>query len=258
MIRELLSRLRRVLGPRPGPIWRGVYPSFREVPVSGPGFGGTDWLRESAEHLRAVLQDTSAGLQPADAKAEYQEFALLLSALATPAQTLRVLDVGGGLGPAYAHARGFLSPDVPLEYTIVDNDATCEEGRRIFGSSPRFTAQLPAAGALFDAVLMNASLQYVDDYRGLLKLLSAYRPRLMVLSEIPAGPIRTFATAQYNHAGSVIPCWFFAEPELTTEMATHGYRRVYFCRTRREYDHQTFPVDLRLGRFATLVYAPAG
>ena len=33
------------------PLWEGVYHNFQDVPVTGPGFSGHDWIENSWEKL---------------------------------------------------------------------------------------------------------------------------------------------------------------------------------------------------------------
>ena len=46
------------------------------------------------------------------------------------------------------------------------------------------------------------------------------------MANIPAGDIRTFATAQ-NYYGSTIACWFFNVEELSSTMLQNNYGLIF-------------------------------
>jgi putative methyltransferase (TIGR04325 family) len=106
-------------------------------------------------------------------------------------------------------------------------------------------------------VHLDAVLQYIEDYRELLAQLCALRPEYVILIKITAGAYPTYATAQRNLPGSVVPCWFFNADEIVSAMASNGYALMCATALEREYDQSNFEVSRRMGRMRNLLFARA-
>lgn len=234
------------------PIWDGVYPSFREAPAAGPGFSSGRWTERSLERLRGQAEPalSSTLLHP-------------LAALALAEKgSLRVLDFGGGLGLTYAALLKAAGDPQGLEYHVVENSEVCAAGRAAFARDPRvrFHESLPALEGV-DLAHAQSSLQYVEDWKGLLARLCAYGAPRLVLTDVPAGRFPTYASLQAYY-GSRIPCWFFGLDELEGELARAGYRVL--LRTRflgpylgvyQDYPMDNFPPERRIGASWNLLLA---
>ena len=57
-------------------------------------------------------------------------------------------------------------------------------------------------------------------------MLCQFNPEYILMANIPAGDIRTFATAQ-NYYGSTIACWFFNVEELSSTMLQNNYGLIF-------------------------------
>lgn len=204
-------------------VWRGVYAGFAHVPVVGPGHSG-DWVRQ----LRAATELSVRALRAKGAPSLEGDRALLplLSAMcAIPRHGVKVLDFGGGMGTSYVDVRLALQPAIQVAYTIVEIDAVCHAARGLYTEADRvtFVTAVPDRLADLDIVYIRTALQYVEDYRGLLVRLLALKPRYMLLAKLAAGAIPTFATAQMNLPGSVVPCWFHDVREIIQIAASEKY-----------------------------------
>jgi hypothetical protein len=100
------------------------------------------------------------------------------------------------------------------------------------------------------------SLQYIDDYRSAIVRACSFQPRFLHLLKLPVGTFPTFATAQRNIAGSVIPVWFFNESELVDLCASQNYRLAYHGMHERVYDTSNFDLAHRMTRYSHLLFTP--
>ena len=76
----------------------------------------------------------------------------------------------------------------------------CAAGRQLFPDDKRiqFHTSFPCLDDAFDVCYVSSVLPYVDDYRGLLLQLASAAPQFILLRELAAGDIPTFATKQMN------------------------------------------------------------
>lgn len=230
------------------PLWEGVYDSFAEVPVEGPGFAGGDWLEKSAEKLaglRSLATDTGTVGQLTG----YTESLLPVIAgiVQAKSQAVRILDFGGGLGFSFYQVKRGLASSDALAFHIVDIEAVCAAGEEYFSEEPqiRFHSSLAdVAHERFDIVHIGSSLQYIENWQDQLAQLCAMDAEYVLMANIPAGDIETFATAQ-NYYGSKIACWFFDIAELIAAMSGNGYelafKSSYFTRVYGV--EQPYPLD---------------
>ncbi len=235
-------------------IWEGTYPSFREVPAGGKGFSSPDWSRKSLAKLRELRAPERAAVPTAVAYSSTLLHAVASLALAENPK-LKVLDFGGGLGLTYASLLKAAGDPVGLEYHVVENAEVCASARREFAGDSRvhFHEKLPELNGV-DIVHAQSSLQYIEDWKGMIQLLAAYGARRMILTDVPAGEFQTYASAQ-NYYGSKIPCWFFNTEDFSAALEASGYRILLKTRFLGPYlgawqDHpmDNFPADKRVGR----------
>jgi putative methyltransferase (TIGR04325 family) len=167
--------------------------------------------------------------RPLERKTLFYRGSSLLAPLASVIQLykkrLTVLDFGGGLGQGYLEVRRVLANPTDIEYHIIENEKTCEEGRALFSEDPHviFYSQLPKFLSTFDLVYLGSSLHYIDDWKATLSQLISYQPEHILIHDLPAGDFKTFATGQ-NYYESVIPCWFFNLDEVIQTLLGLGYK----------------------------------
>lgn len=239
-------------------IWDGVYESFDQVPVVGEGFASDAWLTDMERYTQAAvtaLDDDGAGI-PTNVPQYHALLSLLVASLPVTDQPVRVLDFGGGMGIGFANVRRCLAAEMPLEYLIVDNEQSCERGRHLLRnfSSVRFMSELPRDVESVDVIVLSSVLQFVEDYEKLLSALAAFKPSLWLFSFLPAGEIPTFASAQLNVPGSVLPVWFFNLTELVRKIEALGYELIFKSALDRVFDMSNFPVTHQLPRQCNLLF----
>jgi putative methyltransferase (TIGR04325 family) len=237
------------------PTWAGVYLDFSAVPA-------TDASRRGAAWLAASVDPADYDELPADVLKEHDFFAILAASVyRRNGGRLRILDVGGGLGVSYVHLLHTLPDASGLDYHIVDLEWACREGSRRFATDYRvhYHRRLPDDLPDLDIIHLTETLEYVEDYSGLLRRLCACGPQYLLLVGLHAGPFLTYATAQLNIPGVVIPQWFFNLDEVVGMLEACGYRPIFKGEENGVIDQRNFPEDYRLpgGRPLVLLFAPA-
>jgi len=241
-------------------IWDGVYRSFEEVPAAGPGFNGDALAVPSLDQARDAIR-AAAGYRSVATEVinEYWVLALLAAVAREQSPRLRVLDFGGGAGVHYVHLRSALVDASALDYHIVELDWACQAGPGLFPGDGRihFHRNLPESLPDLDIVYMNGVLPYVDDYAGLLKALCAYRAKYFMIYSLPAGAFPTFASAQRNVPGTLMPCWFFNRDEIVDILSNEGYSLIHKNAVEHGYNQENFPETHRLdrGRNSVLLFS---
>ena len=206
-------------------IWNGIYQNFGDVPKTGSGFDSAKWIDVSKNNLNNI------NIRNADnqtLRLNTTPLHLAAAMLYTPERALSILDFGGGLGLTYTELAGSISPSQKIDFTIIECEAVCVEGRRIFEGHKNieFTTTLPDTNIEFDLIHLGSSIQYIHDWRSLLNQIVTYSPPYIVFSDVPAANIKTFATAQ-KYYESQIPCWFFNEIEFCAAVSNLGYELIF-------------------------------
>lgn len=186
---------------------------------------GVTWIERSRQRVVNAIE----------AGARYQESLLPVVAAMVAAELDRpvvVVDIGGGPGNAYPAVKSALPEQTRLEFHVVENERVCELGREIYEKTDAvsFYHELPK-GLECDILHLGSVLQYVDDWRGLLKELAEVEAPYFLLSDVFAGDITSFVTGQH-YFGSIMPCRFQNIREVISAVADNGYRLVL----RTEYD----------------------
>jgi putative methyltransferase (TIGR04325 family) len=235
----------------PGPVWRGVYAHLRDVPVVEADFSD-ELIDEMVTTAAAALTAWRAGTKPL---LWHEPFALVAGAISSRDRRVRVIDFGGGVGSGYVQLMTSLPPTVALDYLVVDSPAMCEAGRRLFpgDSRIRFDTELPHA-ANADVVYVNSVLQYIDDYRAMLRRLAALGAGTIFLARLAAGSQPTFASEQLNVPGRVFSYWFVNVHEVIDTMEASGYDLACDSFVDRAYDQSNLPETHRVERFRNLLF----
>lgn len=249
-------------GVRTAPIWEGVYPHFREVPASGPGYQGDAWRNSAVEDTRRTMNIVQRQAAIPTEVAEYAFLSLLASVLYRQnGGALRVLDFGGGVGISYVHLINSLPECSRIDYHVVELEWAIREGSRLFAQDRRvrFHRSLPDELADVDILHVKNALEYVEDYAGLLTRLCTYRARYFLFVELCAGEFSTYASAQRNIPGTVIPHWFLNANEIIGVMKRGGYSLIFRSAMELPVNQRNFPEEYRLpaGRPSVLLFARA-
>lgn len=212
-------------------IWSGIHDGFADAPATGEGFSSARYRERTLTAIREDLASLEAGRPISQFhKQRCASLPPLIAAMLRDRSRVSILDFGGGLGIAFLTLlESIPGIDQCLRYDIVEMPAVCEDARSLYHGRairPVFHDLLPPAeSARFDVVFSASALQYVEDWRGLLAHLAGYEANWILLSDVFAGKVRTFASVQ-NYYESTIPHWFLNIEELLGRMRECGYSLV--------------------------------
>lgn len=244
-------------------IWEGVYASFAAAPAVGPGFDGEIWRERSLLSVRDALARLAAG-ESLDYSLR-QRNAIMPSVVATLLSRqagVSLLDFGGGLGTAFVALSSALGGNIArVDYRVVEVETICRAGRDLFatGARPSFEPELPS-GETFDVVQASSSMQYIEDWRGVLRRLAEYRAEYLVFGDLLIGDFASYVTLQ-NYYGSRIRSWFLNAKDFIDEVKLQGYQLALRspCDTRilgavGPLPMDNFPPQLRVERTSHLLF----
>lgn len=215
-------------------IWEGVYDNFEEAKINsvGSGFSGEKWSENSTN---VIIQCLEMMRLKKNIPQFHKQRAIILipivCMLLNHLKNLKILDFGGGFGIGFlALKESLVMQDEMYEYDVIELPEVCDEAKKVFAqylpedlSSKRIVFEnLIPQDKKYDLVYSASAIQYIADWKSMLKELVKSRPQFLLLSDVFAGPIPTFATLQ-NYYGSKIPHWFFNIEEVVLSMAGLGY-----------------------------------
>lgn len=211
-------------------VWEGIYDNFQHASsnATGPGFNGDIWLKRSIHTANECLDALKMNKPiPFFYKQRSTLLAPIAAMMLENTEKLRILDFGGGLGIGYM----ILTESIPwqserISYTIIEIPQICEAGRRLFigNNGITYLASLPLEGE-FSLLYSASALQYIEDWQAVIKSLSNYGAKYILLSDVFAGSISTFVTLQ-NYYGNRIRHWFFNFKELLDTFSLNGYQLI--------------------------------
>jgi putative methyltransferase (TIGR04325 family) len=238
---------------KPRFIWEGIYPRRRDVPTENNSYDDTIEIRRQYDWTRAGLDLVDAGKLP---HLRHEVLAVIAAIVAARTGAVSILDFGGAVGSGYVQLMGTLPTNAAIRYDVVDLPNMCAAGRRLFAGDPRITFHicLPPFDDGLDIVYASSVLQYVDDYCELLLQLASTKATFILLGQLAAGNIPTFATKQMNLEKKILAYWFLNRDEVVGLLAESGYELVYEGLGDVEYDQSNFPGTHRIGRMRNLLF----
>jgi putative methyltransferase (TIGR04325 family) len=251
---------------KPFKIWEGVFSSFAETGADNSAFQGHVWTKKLTERA-ARAKALSGGAAAVARVTETRDYALpfIAATMARRDAALRILDFGGGVATSFFPLVQMLSADQPLVFVVVENETVCELGRTLLlgEARVRFESQMPA-DERFDIVHCGSSIEYIDDWTGMLGRLSEYRPTYLIFVNLPAADNKTFVSTQYYY-GSRIPMrfWNFHDfvlqvEKLRYELVLKSQFRGYWRDTYPEMPTDNFSFEYRARYFSQLVFRRLG
>ena len=156
-------------------------------------------------------------------------FAYSLAIAARGRQRVSILDWGGSIGHYYLLAKAFL-PGVEVEYHCKDVPMIAEYGHELLPQA-HFYADESCLSKQYDFVLASGSLQYSQDWSGVLSRLAAATSGYLLITRLPVV--------------KAVPSYVFIQrPYL------HGYDTEYlaWCLNREEFMHVVQATGLQFMR----------
>ncbi len=209
-------------------IWEGVYQKWNEAPLVGDAFNSDKWLSDQAAYVSAEIAELLDDGISACAVSRDFVLPVLAAFVLQPGRVLRILDFGGGMASSYPLVMGTTSGCEAIEFHVLESPAICASGRAKLTSCKNlfFHSEMPPADIDFDIVHAGRSMQYVDDWRGLLAAFAQRKAQYIVLAGLLAGDIKPFVTTQ-NYYGCKIPVRFLNRDEVICTIEDLGYRLIY-------------------------------
>ncbi|MTD93505.1 hypothetical protein GIW81_04050 [Hyphomicrobium sp. xq] len=144
--------------------------------------------------------------------------ALVFQRASADRDRLSVLDFGGATG-AYRHvACGVAS--IPVDYTVQELGAICEAMRPL-RPWVRYVSRDSALAPTYGVVLASGALQYLEDWRGRLRLLAERTEHTLFISRAPVLKGRTVIVQQMMPGGANVG-WVWNRDELVNEACRCG------------------------------------
>ena len=231
IVRRLWHGLR---GTRPE--WEYVGTSWRAPPGGGwadPSVAATERARwdDFAALLRApgplgvVHEAPRITGNDIAAQNTLLAFAYVVARAGHGRERVAVLDWGGGMGHYGLLARA-TSPELALDYTVVDLPSLCAAGRTALPEVAFVEDGAAALGARYDLVVASSSLQYTEHWRALLDRLAAASRVWLYLTRIPlVTRAPTHVVVQRPHRvgyATEYVGWVFNRAEFLTAVAATG------------------------------------
>lgn len=209
-------------------IWEGVYEEWNEALPVGDAFNNDKWLSDQARHVGAEIAGLAENGIAACAVSRDYVLPLVAAFALQAGRAPRILDFGGGMASSYPLVMGTVPGSENIEFHVLESPGICKRGRAEFLSRHNliFHSEIPPADICFDIVHAGRSMQYVDDWRGLLVAFAQRKAQYIVLAGLLAGDIKSFVTMQ-NYFGCKIPVRFLNRDEVIRTIEDLGYRLIY-------------------------------
>lgn len=250
----LIPLLRGQATPRkPRFTWQGVYPHRRDVPTENNSYDDTIEVQKHYDRTRAGLNLAYAEKLPC---LHHEVLAIVAAITGAATGSVSVLDFGGAVGSGYVELLGTLPKSVAIRYHIVDLPKMVAAGRQLFVDDPRVTfhTSLPTLDSALDIVYTSSVIQYVDDYRMLLRQLALVKATFILLAQLAAGNIPTFAAKQMNLEEKILAYWFLNRDEVIDALTETGYQLVYEGLGDQEYDQSNFSDTHRIAKMRNMLF----
>jgi putative methyltransferase (TIGR04325 family) len=148
----------------------------------------------------------------------------VLALIARDHHAISVLDYGGGLGEDYWVGR-MLVPDLTLDYHCKEFPALAEAGRAL---SPEVKWHTDDAcfQQQYDLVMFSSSLQYLADWKQMIRLAAVAAQRHLLITDIPiVRDVATFVATERTPSGTNLH-WILNLDELVAAVDDAGFSIV--------------------------------
>jgi putative methyltransferase (TIGR04325 family) len=247
------------------PIWEGIFQNFHEVKATGKGFESDEWVNNSKAKVEKYFDSLNESNQipPIPIRPTSLPLVASMNNKSSSSRGGKIIDFGGGVGFSFLNFIQSCTCAKEYEYHIIESINICKLGKEIFSDYQNLffytdVKDLPIGKA--DILYMNSVLQYIADWKLLLRSLLDLKPEYVLLDDVQGGNIPAFATAQ-NYYDSKIPSWFFNVSEILSFFESCNYTLMFkskFFSTVlgqiQEIPMSNFPSQYRLDHPCTLLF----
>lgn len=209
-------------------------------------------IKSREEQLRGI--DPGQRIIPNLHKAE--SIFLLLIDLFTISKICRVLDFGGAAGHFYHMLKNITINNDNLEWHVIDLPKTIALGKKFVKENDNlyFYEKLPATDQRFDIIYTNAVLQYIENYKDIIRQLSKYGAEYMFFVRLPAYTNPEFFAAQVI-GGNETPYIFMDIQDIIGILSECNYE-IFFATSCTDYKEfiKDIPQHLRIPYDAILIF----
>jgi putative methyltransferase (TIGR04325 family) len=226
---KFLPRFKKSLGADTN-TYEGVFDSFESVINSygkQPQYSTELARAQSLQNLRLLisLYNSKTDFIPSWSSIRFNFITSFVSGL--DFDKIGILDIGGGYGETYLHLKQ--ATEKKFEYRVFELPFTIDKSKPEFldFKEIEFYDSLEAVDIMPLIIYFGSSLQYFNDYTKILTDTMRFRAPFIVISDTPMGDIDTFACAQVNMPGIVIPRWIFNHDEICLLLQSGGYELIH-------------------------------
>jgi len=226
---KILPPFKKLLGGDTN-TYEGVFDSFETVIKSygnQPQYSTELARAQSLQNLRMLinLYNSKTDFTPNWSSIRFNFISSFVSSL--DFNEIGILDIGGGYGETYLHLKQ--TTKKKFEYRVFELPFTINESKSAFLNFKEieFYDSLDAIDITPRIIYFGSSLQYFNDYIKILTDAMSFQAPFIVISDTPMGSIDTFACAQVNMPGIVIPRWVFNQNEICLLLQSGGYELIH-------------------------------
>jgi putative methyltransferase (TIGR04325 family) len=210
-------------------IWEDVFLNYEmaEKEKKENGFSSSRYITQSIKiATKSLIALSEKRRIPLFYKQRFTLLPVTISFLLSLKKELHIIDFGGGLGVGYMNClESIPNFNLKVAYNIVELDEVCKEGV-IFSKKnnlPLLYSNSIPENQHFDLVFCSSTLQYIKEWKGLIREFAKTDATYILLSDVFCGNFpNSFATIQ-NYYESKIPHWFFSTSDLINEFEKNGY-----------------------------------
>jgi putative methyltransferase (TIGR04325 family) len=210
--------------------YEGVFDSFESVINSygkQPQYSTELARAQSLQNLRLLisLYNSKQDFIPSWSSIRFNFITSFVSGL--DFNDIGILDIGGGYGETYLHLKQ--TTEKRFQYRVFELPFTINQSKPelLEFEEIKFCEFLDDVDIVPHIVYFGSSLQYFNDYEKMLSQAMSCKARFIVISDTPMGNIETFACAQVNMPGIVIPRWVFNQNEISLLLKAGGYELIH-------------------------------
>ncbi len=142
-----------------------------------------------------------------------------------------ILDIGGGPNPIYSYIKK--STNITTKCFVLDTSKLVKIIKnkipKKFKTDIKYIVSLNEIKLKYlDIVYFNSSLQYLENYELIIKKVSKYKPRYILVSYTPLHfENKNYYSVQYGIPGSTHPIIFFSVKKLKKLLSVYNYKSIY-------------------------------